>query len=278
MGDSGARDICGRFNRQGSFNPLGVVGLGLGLKKGLLFRRGFSRQIEKVEGKSRFSVCVLFCCGGENVREGRLWPVLVGSFRNPNFPRRNWDSLVAPGSGVIKINFPLGLSPLPLERHQPRRGPRGKRPGYGWVLSWKNRDWGPNCWSHRDWGGELSGLGNGSPGLSGLFGWKPLLAGIVVVADEFLFFGVHRNHRSPLGQTFFHDGIDVPELRIPIGMIVLLQGFGIALEGVVQGKEEAGHWGMGEGGASVGKARRRSPACSSKSLAKGTRGSPGFPP
>jgi len=37
-----------------------------------------------------------------------------------------------------------------------------------------------------------------------LFGWKPLLASVVVIADEFLFLCVHRNHWKALSQVLFH--------------------------------------------------------------------------
>jgi len=68
----------------------------------------------------------------------------------------------------------------------------------------------------------------------GLLCRKPLLTGIVVVADEFLLFCVHRNHRNALRQAFFYRGIDVPKLRIAVGVVCALLGLPIALQTIVQ--------------------------------------------
>ena len=83
--------------------------------------------------------------------------------------------------------------------------------------------------------------------LDGLFGRKPLLARIIVVADEFLFLGVHRNHRPSRRQGFFNAGVDMAELRIPVGVIVAFLGLAIALQTVVLGMEQLGHLHMADG-------------------------------
>src|SRR3990172_5454169 len=63
---------------------------------------------------------------------------------------------------------------------------------------------------------------------------KPLLTGIVVVADEFFLFGVHRNYREALPQAFLYRGIDVPELRISVRMVCSLFRLSVALQTIVQ--------------------------------------------
>ena len=64
-----------------------------------------------------------------------------------------------------------------------------------------------------------SGLGKSCPlTWMGLFGGQPLLAGIIVVADEFFLLGVHRNDRPSCRQGSFNAGVDMAELRIPVGV------------------------------------------------------------
>src|SRR5450631_2046845 len=78
--------------------------------------------------------------------------------------------------------------------------------------------------------------------LQGLLGRQPLLAGIVVIAQECLLLGVDRNHGDALPQTPFHRGIDVPELRIAVGVIRTLLGLAIALQAVVQVVQNLRHF------------------------------------
>ena len=60
-----------------------------------------------------------------------------------------------------------------------------------------------------------------------LFCRKPLLTGIVVVAYQFFLFCVHRNDRRALRHAFFNGGIDVPKLRIAIGVVCAFLGLPI---------------------------------------------------
>src|ERR1017187_2589091 len=69
--------------------------------------------------------------------------------------------------------------------------------------------------------------------LDGLFGRQPLLAGIVVIAQKFLLLGIDRHDRDALPQTLFHRGIDVPELRIAIGVIPTFLCLAIPLHAVL---------------------------------------------
>jgi hypothetical protein len=61
-----------------------------------------------------------------------------------------------------------------------------------------------------------------------------LPTGIVVVSDEFLLLGVDRDDRDALPQASFYRDVDVPKLRIPIGVIRTLFGLAIALQAIVQ--------------------------------------------
>ena len=79
-----------------------------------------------------------------------------------------------------------------------------------------------------------------------LFRGKPLLAGIVVIADEFFLLGIDRNHRPALPQASFHGGIDVPELRIAVRMVLSLLGLAVALQTVVQIVKDLRHFGMAD--------------------------------
>src|SRR5208283_1949652 len=67
-----------------------------------------------------------------------------------------------------------------------------------------------------------------------LFRWKPLLAGVIVVAEEFFLLGIHRDHWAVLRQGSFHRGIDVPKLRVAVRMVPPLLRLPVALETVVQ--------------------------------------------
>ncbi len=67
-----------------------------------------------------------------------------------------------------------------------------------------------------------------------LFRGPPLLAGVRVVADEFLLLGIHRDHRAALGQAAFHAGRDVAKLRVAVRVVASLLGLPVALEAVVE--------------------------------------------
>ena len=67
-----------------------------------------------------------------------------------------------------------------------------------------------------------------------LFGPTPLLAAIVVIANQFFLFRVHRNDRDTLPQASFDRQVDVAKLRIAIWVIHSLLGFAITLEAVTQ--------------------------------------------
>jgi len=55
---------------------------------------------------------------------------------------------------------------------------------------------------------------------------------VAEIADQFLFLGVDGDHRLLFGQCRGHLGVDVAELRIPVGMAVALRGLAVALQAV----------------------------------------------
>src|SRR5665213_2590817 len=57
----------------------------------------------------------------------------------------------------------------------------------------------------------------------------PLAAFVLVVSDQFLFFGVHGNHGPSLLQRQAHLLVDMPELGVAIRMILPLLGLAVAL-------------------------------------------------
>ena len=67
----------------------------------------------------------------------------------------------------------------------------------------------------------------------GVLGWKPLLAGIVVVSNEFFLLGVHRNYGVALLQVFLYRSIYMSELCVAIWMVCSLFRLAIALQTVV---------------------------------------------
>ena len=79
------------------------------------------------------------------------------------------------------------------------------------------------------WAGEVVTLN-----FDGLLRTKPLLAGIVVVANQFLLLRVYRNNGRALRKAFLHCGIDVPKLRIAVRVVRAFFGLAIALQAVVQ--------------------------------------------
>src|ERR1035437_5598809 len=50
--------------------------------------------------------------------------------------------------------------------------------------------------------------------------FAPLAALVLVIADQFLFLRVHGNDRLACTQSAFDGAVDMPELRVAIGMIV----------------------------------------------------------
>ena len=75
----------------------------------------------------------------------------------------------------------------------------------------------------------------------GLLRRTPLLAGVRVVADQFLLFGVDRKDREPGRQGPLDAGVDMAKLGIPVGMVRPLLGLARALKTVVLVVEELGH-------------------------------------
>src|SRR5271167_40973 len=62
---------------------------------------------------------------------------------------------------------------------------------------------------------------------------RTIFAPIVAeIPDQFLFLGVDGDHRLLFGQSAGHLGVDVAELRIPVGMAVALRGLAVALQAV----------------------------------------------
>src|SRR5438132_14213422 len=66
---------------------------------------------------------------------------------------------------------------------------------------------------------------------------------VAVIADQYLFLGVDGDHRLPFGQRRGHLGVDVAELRIPVGVAVALGGLAVALQTVTRLVEQVGDQG-----------------------------------
>src|SRR5437879_10069122 len=63
----------------------------------------------------------------------------------------------------------------------------------------------------------------------------PIFAPVVTeIPDQFLFLGVDGDHRLLFGQSGGHLGVDVAELRIPVGVTVSLRGLAVALQTVTR--------------------------------------------
>src|SRR3984893_11174703 len=69
---------------------------------------------------------------------------------------------------------------------------------------------------------------------------------VAEIADQFLFLGVDRDHRLLFGQRRGHLGVDVAELRIPVGVAVALRGFAVALQTVTRLIEQVGDQGAAD--------------------------------
>ncbi len=66
---------------------------------------------------------------------------------------------------------------------------------------------------------------------------------VAEIADKFLLLGVDRDHRLPFSQSNANLGIDVGELRIPVGVAVALLGLAVGLQAVTRRIEQFGHQG-----------------------------------
>src|SRR5205807_3720186 len=63
------------------------------------------------------------------------------------------------------------------------------------------------------------------------------------IPDQFFFLGVDRDYRRLFGQRRSHLGVDVAELRIPVGVVVALLGLAVGLQAVARRIEQFGHQG-----------------------------------
>src|ERR1700730_15645074 len=66
---------------------------------------------------------------------------------------------------------------------------------------------------------------------------------VAKIADQFLFLGVDGDHRLLFGQRRGHLGVDLAELRIPVGVAVALRGLAVALQTVTRLVEQVGDQG-----------------------------------
>ena len=102
----------------------------------------------------------------------------------------------------------------------------------------------------------------------------PLLAGIRVVADQFLLLGVHRQDREPGRQGPLDAGVDMAKLGIPVGMVRPLLGLARALQTIVLGVEELGHLHVTDGMMLAGQLRRQGPRALADPAQRGFRIAP----
>src|SRR6202045_1214286 len=63
---------------------------------------------------------------------------------------------------------------------------------------------------------------------------------VAEIADPFLFLGIDGDHRLLFGQRRGHLGVDLAELRIPVGVAVALRGLAVALQTVTRLVEQVG--------------------------------------
>lgn len=160
---------------------------------------------------------------------------LIGEFLQLQFPQPQPPSVAAAAVGGNQDRFRLRINASALRAPPTPDGGYRKRAG---VM----------VGSHIDESGvapnvvNTVGIGTGNfwsrkvvtLHRNGLFCRAPLPASIDVVTDQFLLFGVDRYDRDALPQAFFYRGVDVPKLRIAIGMIRTFLGLAIALQAIVQ--------------------------------------------
>src|SRR6516225_3054712 len=73
---------------------------------------------------------------------------------------------------------------------------------------------------------------------------RAIFAAIVAeIADKFLLLGVDRDHRLRFSQSSANLGIDVGELRIPVGVAAALLGLAVGLQAVTRRIEQFSHQG-----------------------------------
>src|ERR1019366_74998 len=87
--------------------------------------------------------------------------------------------------------------------------------------------------------------------------FAPLAAMILVVADQFLLLRVHGNDGLARPQSLFDCAVDMPELRVAIGVRVPLLGLAVALQAVATLPQELGDFGVADPVASGRQFRRK---------------------
>jgi len=76
--------------------------------------------------------------------------------------------------------------------------------------------------------------------------FAPLAALVLVVANQLLFPGVHGNDGRARPQGVLDGAVDMPELRVAIGMIVPLLGLAVARQAVAIFPQELGDFGVAD--------------------------------
>ncbi len=178
---------------------------------------------------------VPFAGAGRKVANRNIQPRLIGEFLQFEFPQPQPPPVASAAVGGDQNRLGMWIDASAFHAPPSANGGHGKSAG---VM----------VGSHIDKTGVASdvvntiriGARNGGAGevvtldLAGLFCRQLLPTGIVVVSYEFFLLGVYRNHRAALVQAFLHRGVNVPKLRVAIGVIGTLLGFAIALQAIVQ--------------------------------------------
>src|SRR5882762_6164549 len=150
----------------------------------------------------------------------------LASFCSSRFHKRTREPLLPPPSAVISNRVASGYRARPRLRHHWRMLFTAKA-----AVSWS------------------------TPTLT-----HPIFAPVVTeIPDQFLFLGVDGDHRLLFGQSGGHLGVDVAELRIPVGVTVALCGLTVALQTVTRLIEQVADQGAADL-VTLGLQRLRQPA------------------
>ena len=232
----------------GDFQSLGGGRRGDEIDDCFVIPQWLPAPIGRDKGKQPVLDLVPFAGAGRKVTHRNAQCGLIGEFLQLQLPQPQSPPVTATAVGSNQDRFCVRINASALSAPPAPNG--GHRKGTGVMVG-----------SHVDKTGVASnvinaigiGAGNLRTGKivtlnrPGLLCRTPLLAGIVVVANEFLLFRVDRNDRDTLPQASFDRDVDVAKLRVAIGVIRSLLGLAVTLQAIVQVMKNLCHLHVADG-------------------------------
>src|SRR6266699_1393044 len=203
---------------------------------------GRPRQFMVIAENSRCSILFHLLVPGGRCATVMSRPASAANAASPVFRSRSREPSDPPESAVISRRRAPGLVARPSPGHQDRIEATANAP-----VSWSVPTLTPagvrgqvaDPAGHRLARLLVSEVVHADP--LGLPRRRPFRAAVLEVPDILLLLGVHADHRAAVVLERCDPGVDVPELRVTVGVLFPLDRLGVALQAVPGPGQQPGH-------------------------------------